>query len=96
MLDKNVADNQARLREEIEELKGYLSLLEHEVNASDHVARLSENQFELVFRKLQTTVNCVCNAGYYWAHFTNDKELKRKLVDLELKIAHERFGGGKE
>lgn len=90
MLDKNVMDNQAKLRDEIKEIKEYISLLEHEVNASDHVAQLSENQFQLIFRKLQTTVDCACNVGYYWACFTNDKELKRKLVDLELKIAHER------
>lgn len=96
MLDQNVIDNQNQLREEIKDIKEYLSLIEHEVNSYDHVAQLSENQFQLIFRKLQTTANCVCNAGYYWAHFTNDKELKRKLVDVELKIAHEQFGGGKK
>lgn len=95
MLDKNVENNQARLRDEIKEIKEYISLLEHEVNASDHVARLSENQFQLIFRKLQTTANCASEAGYYWAHFANDKELKGKLVDLELKISHDRREGGK-
>ena len=93
MLDKNVMDNQAKLRDEINEIKEYISLLEREVNASDHVARLSENQFQLIFRKLQTTANCASEAGYYWACFANDKELKRKLVDLDLKITHEQFGG---
>lgn len=96
MPDKNVMDNQDKLRYAIKEIKEYISLLEHEVNASDHVARLSDNQFQLIFRKLKTTADCICNASYYWAYFTNDKELKRKLVDLELKIADEWSGGGKE
>lgn len=94
MLDQNTIANQTKLREEIKDIKEYLSLIEHEVNSYDHVAQLSENQFQLIFRKLQTTTNCVCNVGYYWAHFTNDKELKRKLVDVELKIADEWSGGG--
>ena len=93
MPDKNVMDNQAKLRDEINEIKEYISLLEREVNASDHVARLSENQFQLIFGKLKTTADCICNACYYWACFTNDKELKGKLFDLELKIAHEQSGG---
>ena len=96
MLDKNVMDSQAKLRDKIKEIKEYISLLEHEINASDHVARLSENQFQLIFRKLQTTANCASETGYYWAHFANDKELKGKLVDLELKIAHEQSGGDKK
>lgn len=93
MMDQNTIDNQAKLRGEIKEIKEYISLLEHEANSSGHVERLSDNQFQLIFGKLQAATNCVCNAGYYWAVFTNDKELKRKLVDLDLKITHEQLGG---
>lgn len=94
MLNNNVANNQAKLREEIMDIKNYLAIIEHEINSSGHVERLSDNQFQLIFGKLQVATNCVCNAGYYWAVFAHDKELKRKLVDFDLKLTHELVGGG--
>lgn len=91
MLDENVVNHQKRLRDEIKELKAYLSLFEHEVNSSDHVARLSDDQFQNINRKLQTATNCVCNANSYWAYVTHNKELEGKLVDLDLKLTREQF-----
>lgn len=89
MLDENVVNNQKLLRDEIKEIKAYLSLFEHEVNSSDHVARLSDDQVQNISRKLQTAANCVCNASCYWAQVTHNKELKGKLVDLDLKLTRE-------
>lgn len=89
MLDENVVNHQKLLRDEIKELKDFLSLFEREVNSYGHVERLSDDQFQNIFRKLQTANNCVCNANCYWAYVTRNKELQGKLVDLDLKHTRE-------
>lgn len=79
MLDKNVMDNQAKLREEVSEIKKYLSLIEREINSSGNVERLSDWQFQDMWKRLKTVHNFTFNANYYWAKYTNNKELKKKL-----------------
>lgn len=89
MLDKNVIDNQTKLREEISEIKQYLSLIEHEVNSSGHVERLSDAQIQTVWRKLKTAFNFVYSANYFWAKYTNDREFREKLVKTDKKLLWE-------
>lgn len=85
MLDQNVIDNQTKLREEIKEIKEYLSLIEHEVNSSGHVERLSDHQFRDIWKRLRTINNFAFGVNYFWAKFTGNKELEKKLVGEDLK-----------
>lgn len=85
MLDQNTIANQNKLREEISEIKHYLSLIEHEINSSGHVERLSDHQFRDIWKRLRTINNFAYNANYFWAKFTDNKELEEKLVGEDLK-----------
>lgn len=81
MLDQNTINNQAKLREEISRIKQYLSLIEHEVNSSDHVERLSDDDVQIICRKLQIACNWVYNADYLWASCAGDNEFSKKLAE---------------
>lgn len=85
MLDKKTTNNQAKLREEISEIKRYLSLIEHEINSSGHVERLSDHQFRDIWKRLRTINNFAYNVNYFWAKFTGNKELEEKLIGEDLK-----------
>lgn len=81
-MDKNVTDNQTILREEIEDIKQYLLLIENEVNSSDHVELLSNDQVLNILRKLRTAGNFVYSANHFWAKYTNNKELIEKIARI--------------
>ena len=93
MLDKNVADNQAKLREEIVDIKGYLAMIEHEISSSGHVEQLSDAQVQTIWRKLRTASNFMYSANYYWAKYTNNRELKKKLAEPDPEEASQICGG---
>lgn len=81
MLDQNTINNQAKLRKEIDNIKQYLSLIEHEINASDHVERLSDCDVQIICRKLQIACNYIYNADYFWASNAGDNEFAQKLAE---------------
>lgn len=84
MLDQNTMDNQAKLREEISEIKQYLSLIEHEINSSGRVGQLSDRQFQDIWKRLRVVCNFTYNVNYFWGKYTNDREFKKKLAEADL------------
>lgn len=86
MLDKNTIDNQAKLREEISEIKQYLSLIEHEINSSGHVEQLSDRQFQDIWKRLRVVRNFTHNVNYFWAEYTDNKEFRKKLVETDREL----------
>ena len=83
MLNKNAADNQAKLLEEIVDIKNYLAIIEHEINSSGHVELLSDDQVQAIWRKLRTAGNFIYSANYYWARYTNNRALIKKFVEMD-------------
>lgn len=81
MLDQNTIANQNKLREEIVDIKRYLAMIEHEIASSGHVEQLSDAQVQTVWRKLRTASNFMYSANYYWARYTNNRELQKKLAE---------------
>lgn len=66
MMDQNTLNNQAKLREEIVDIKNYLAIIEHEINSSDNLELLSDDQVQAIWRKLRTAGNFIYSANYYW------------------------------
>lgn len=103
MLDQNVIANQTKLREEISEIKQYLSSLEREINSPSNIARLSDGQVIDMWKRLRTINNFTCNARFFWkkytnglfgggGKYTNDEELVKRLangVAMELEKGKE-------
>lgn len=86
MLDQNTIFNQTKLREEIEEIKEYLSLIEHEINSSGHVEQLSDRQFQDIWKRLRVVRNFTHNVNYFWAKYTDNKEFRKKLVETDREL----------
>lgn len=82
-MNQNTIDNQAKLREEIMDIKNYLAIIEHEICQSDHVERLSDAQVQAIWRKLRTAGNFIYSANYYWARYTHNRALIKKFVEMD-------------
>lgn len=89
MLGQNTMDNQAKLLEEISEIKQYLSLIEHEINSSGHVEQLSDRQFQDIWKRLRVVRNFTHNVNYFWAEYTNNREFRKNLAEMDSKLLWE-------
>ena len=71
MLDQKVIANQTKLREDISEIKQYMSSLEREINSPSNIARLSDGQVIDMWKRLRTINNFTCSARVFWKKYTN-------------------------
>ena len=79
-LNDYVINNQSKLLEEINDIKLYLSLIEHEIKSSNQAESLSDDQVKTIWQKLRTAGNFVYGANYFWARYTNNEKLLKQLA----------------